>query len=332
MPDKVGAPPMVKLARYFLLAFSPGFCIIHPMTRGYLTTISVLFCAAAALAQNSSFTYQGRLLDGANPATGLYDITFKLFDQPTDGSQQGLSVPETALPVTNGLFATDLDFGADVFSGASRWLELSVHRVGDPGPFTVLSPRQALSAAPYAIRAAVASSFVSTVTDSQLSTNVVLRNADQSFGGAVQFTSASGNFSGNGSGLTNLSVSGSGVLSGRINQLPTSPGQFYASAQGASSADSSETQLTSLTPDVSGTASHLSVRLDSSPHSGNSYTFILRTNLVDSPLSCSISNNAVTGNSGSAEVIIPPGTQIAIRVRVLGTPNANYALFGWSFK
>jgi hypothetical protein len=45
-----------------------------------------------------------------------------------------------------------LDFGSNVFSGASRWLEIAA-RTNDAGGFVFLGPRQPLSPAPYAIMA-----------------------------------------------------------------------------------------------------------------------------------------------------------------------------------
>src|SRR5205823_1688788 len=43
-----------------------------------------------------------------------------------------------------------LDFGTGAFQGSARWLELAVRPTGG-GTFTTLSPRQALTAAPYAL-------------------------------------------------------------------------------------------------------------------------------------------------------------------------------------
>src|SRR5262249_44423515 len=52
--------------------------------------------------------------------------------------------------VTNGLFAVQLDFGLSAFQGSSRWLEIAV-KPASGGNYTTLSPRQALTAAPYAM-------------------------------------------------------------------------------------------------------------------------------------------------------------------------------------
>lgn len=113
-----------------------------------LTSLSHL---ALADAMGTAFTYQGRLADGANPATGTYDFRFAVFDSP-DGAGQLGPAQTNAVDVANGLFSVALDFGPDVFSGEARWLDLAV-RTNASGAFTPLSPRQPLSPNPYALYA-----------------------------------------------------------------------------------------------------------------------------------------------------------------------------------
>jgi hypothetical protein len=98
----------------------------------------------------TSFTYQGRLTVAGSRANGLYDFTFKLYDQLEGGIQIGATVTQYGIEVVSGLFTVNLDFGAAVFMGDARWLEISV-RAGGVGDHTILSPRQQLSAAPYAV-------------------------------------------------------------------------------------------------------------------------------------------------------------------------------------
>ena len=122
-----------------------------------LITVSLILGATTgALAQGTAFSYEGRLNDGANPANGSYDLRFALFDSASSGTQQGNTITNTATAVNNGLFAVTLDFGPQ-FSGADRWLEISV-RTNGSGGFTMLSPGQALMPTPYAIHAASAGS------------------------------------------------------------------------------------------------------------------------------------------------------------------------------
>ena len=116
-----------------------------------LASISLLaLIAGTALAQASSFTYQGRLTESTKPADGLYDMQFKLFDTPTVGTgTQGATITNSTVQVTNAVFAVELDFGAGVFDGSPRFLEISVRSTGSPDPYTVLAPRQPVSATPY---------------------------------------------------------------------------------------------------------------------------------------------------------------------------------------
>jgi hypothetical protein len=115
----------------------------------------VCVAASAALAQQStSFTYQGKLTDTGNPANGNYDLQFKLFDTVTVGTgvQQGATLVRNPVTANAGVFTLQLDFGANVFSGADRYLEIGVRLAGNTGAYTVLAPRQPISASPYAIQ------------------------------------------------------------------------------------------------------------------------------------------------------------------------------------
>ena len=48
--------------------------------------------------QGTAFTYQGRLNDGANPASGSYDLTFELFSVSSGAGQVGGTLTSTATP------------------------------------------------------------------------------------------------------------------------------------------------------------------------------------------------------------------------------------------
>ena len=76
-------------------------------------------------------------------------------------------VTQLALGVTNGLFATTLDFGP-VFTGNDTWLGISVRSNG-VGSYTPLSPPQELYPTPYAVFANTASNVSGTVPSEQLS-------------------------------------------------------------------------------------------------------------------------------------------------------------------
>lgn len=97
------------------------------------------------------FTYQGRLTQNGQPVTTLHEFRARLYDQASGGSQIGPTLTGNTLPVGNGLFTLQLDFGAR-FAGADRWLELDVRPFAlvDPPDWTTLSPRQRITPAPAA--------------------------------------------------------------------------------------------------------------------------------------------------------------------------------------
>ena len=92
----------------------------------------------------SVFTYQGRINDGAAPASGSYDFRFVLYDAALNGNQVGPTVAAENLTVVDGVFAATLDFGT-VFDGSARWIEVAVRPGAGAHDFTVLTPRQPLS-------------------------------------------------------------------------------------------------------------------------------------------------------------------------------------------
>src|SRR3989454_2422275 len=111
--------------------------------------------ATTARAQTSSFTYQGRLADGGAAANGNYDLQFAVFDSLSGGAQVGSTQTLNTVAVSNGVFTVSLDFGANAFNGANRFLEISARPTG-AGSFTLLTPRQQITSTPYAVRSASA--------------------------------------------------------------------------------------------------------------------------------------------------------------------------------
>ncbi len=100
----------------------------------------------------TGFTYQGNLSDAGVPANGPYDLEFKLYDALSGGSQVGSAVSQNDVAVTKGLFTVQLDFG-NVFDGTPLYLEIGVRAGASVGAYTTLTPRQPLSATPYALYA-----------------------------------------------------------------------------------------------------------------------------------------------------------------------------------
>jgi hypothetical protein len=156
-------------------------------------------------AQTTAFTYQGRLDDNGAPATGTYDLIFQVIDAPSPqaGTVVGAAMFVNGVGITNGLFTVTLDFGAGLFNGADRWLEITVRTKGASQYFT-LSPRQPITSALYAIRAAAVNPAGITGT----------------FSGAMDFNNSANSFTGNGSGL-----SGDGSDIGAVEVIPPAPVQ-----------------------------------------------------------------------------------------------------------
>lgn len=98
---------------------------------------------------STAFTYQGRLTEGDNPADDLYDFEFKLYDAVNGGTQVSSTVTGEDVAVSGGLFTVEIDFGS-VYDGAALWLEIAVRLGSSTGSYTTLSPRQSLTATPYA--------------------------------------------------------------------------------------------------------------------------------------------------------------------------------------
>jgi hypothetical protein len=105
------------------------------------------------VAASTGFTYQGRLTDDSSPANGSYDLRFILYDAAIGGSQIGNIVSKDDIAVSDGFFTVVLDFGAGAFDGDARYLDIGVRGGSDTGTYSILSPRQPLAAAPYALYA-----------------------------------------------------------------------------------------------------------------------------------------------------------------------------------
>jgi Chaperone of endosialidase len=103
-------------------------------------------CSVSALAQtDTTFTYQGELMESGSLADGAYSMDFLLYDSLIGGSQIGLTITIAAQSVSDGLFNAELDFGVQDFAGSQHWLEIIVDG-------NTLSPRQPVTASPFSIQ------------------------------------------------------------------------------------------------------------------------------------------------------------------------------------
>ena len=192
--------------------------------RGVICAISL--CLAFSLpppvgALSNGFTYQGQLQQSASPVNDTCDFQFSLWDAGNGGSQVGSTQGAGGLNVVNGLFTALLDFGPGVFTGDNRWLQIAVRCPDGSGIYTTLSPRQFLSAAPYAL-------YVSSAgTASDLSCSGCVGSSDLATGAVTSSKIAFGTIDTNnlaftpgtvtavstGVGLTGGTISTSGTIS-----------------------------------------------------------------------------------------------------------------------
>ena len=162
----------------------------------------ILVSVNVAFGQTSGFTYQGRLQDSGTNANGSYDFQFTLWDALSGGTQQPqptpITITKSGVAVNNGAFIVQLDFGPNAFPGAGRFLEISV-RPANSGTFTVLSPRQPITATPYAVRSLNAASADS----------VPVSGVPAGSGNYIQNTTAQ-------QASSNFNISGGGVIAGNL--------------------------------------------------------------------------------------------------------------------
>ncbi len=177
-----------------------------------MALISLFLMASSKMRADASteITYQGHLAADGAAYSGIADFEVMLFDGPEgEAKQVGSTLSIDDISVADGLFTLTLDFGAEAFPGAERWLEIRVNAPGNGGrgPYTTLTPRQQLTPSPYSIH----SQSVSLVGDSALS---------GTYSDELAFTNRAnvfnGEFIGDGSGLTNLDAGS--LASGTVDQ------------------------------------------------------------------------------------------------------------------
>ncbi len=197
------------------------------MKFNFYAVAAFLFLALAARAQTTAFTYQGQLSSSNAPANGIYDFRFRLFDSGSNVVSAPLT--NSSVGVTNGSFIVTLNFGATIFDGSDRWLQIAVRAFGDTNAYTALSPLQQITSTPYAIRAINATSasnavfltaplqgtnIIGTIRATNLPPNVAFLDSNQiftasnTFNGVVTANNSlnvfSGAFTGNAGGLINV--------------------------------------------------------------------------------------------------------------------------------
>lgn len=209
--------------------------------------ISAFFIAFAAVARSTpvstAITYQGQLKQAGNTMNAAADFQFTLFDAASEGVALGAMLSLNNVNIVNGLFTVELDFGAGMFGGESRWLQIAVRSPAGSGAYTTLSPRQPVHPAPLAQFALNVNGATITGLNASNIAGGTLPNFALSgaYNSPLTFLNGgnifNGSFSGNGAALTNLNASSlssgtlnSNVLSGSYTNALTfsSPSNSFA--------------------------------------------------------------------------------------------------------
>src|SRR5438045_5645831 len=192
--------------------------------------LAMWLSVTTAPAQTTSFVYQGRLSDGGAGANGNYDLQFALFDGLSGGVQVGSTQTLNPVAVSNGVFTVGLDFGANAFNGANRFLEISARPSG-AGSFTLLTPRQQITSTPYTVRSTSAGNAdtATNATNAATATNATqlggivasqyVQTNDSRLSDARSPTPGSSNYIQNtasAQAASNFNVSGNGTAGGTL--------------------------------------------------------------------------------------------------------------------
>jgi len=129
------------------------------LAKHLFAALTCVVFTAELKAQTSAFTYQGFLMDGGVPVSGEMDFQFLLHRDELLFNLVGMVSVED-VPVSNGTFVVKLDFGAAAYDGDERWLEIGVRPGASTNDHSMLAPRQELTSAPHAIKAANAMTVV----------------------------------------------------------------------------------------------------------------------------------------------------------------------------
>ena len=110
-----------------------------------------LFATTVAMAEplGSAFTYQGQLTFNSSPASGNFDFQFALYIASSGGTAVD-TITLANQTVSDGLISASLDYTEVPFNGQALWIEVRVRPAGS-GTYTTLTPRQAITATPYAL-------------------------------------------------------------------------------------------------------------------------------------------------------------------------------------
>jgi hypothetical protein len=102
---------------------------------------------------DQTFTYQGQLRNAGQLVSGPVDLKISMWDADTGGSQVGSTNTFNAMQLNDGRFACGLNFGNAAFDGSNRWIQVEFRNPAGSGQYLALSPRDKITATPYALYA-----------------------------------------------------------------------------------------------------------------------------------------------------------------------------------
>ena len=92
----------------------------------------------------ASLTYRGTLQDRGQPANGSYDLQLTLYSAATGGKAIGSPITLHDVPVRDGAFSTEVDFGAAANGVGTAWVAAAIAPAGS-GQFSALDARSVAS-------------------------------------------------------------------------------------------------------------------------------------------------------------------------------------------
>jgi hypothetical protein len=146
-----------RLTAVFLAA---GFIIAGLLLSiGWVQASDTAAPSQTTAAAGTAFTYQGRLFYNGTAINGPCNLTFRLYDADSFGTQIGSNISITGVSVDDGYFYVDLDFGSGAFTGDARFLQITINSCPNGASNATLDPLIELKPAPYAMYANSAQSL-----------------------------------------------------------------------------------------------------------------------------------------------------------------------------
>jgi len=102
---------------------------------------------------DQTFTYQGQLRNAGQLVNGPVDLRITLWDAGVAGGQVGSANTFNAMQLNDGRFACGLNFGGAAFDGSNRWIQVEFRNPAGSGQYQALTPRDKITATPYALYA-----------------------------------------------------------------------------------------------------------------------------------------------------------------------------------